>query len=593
MGGVVLGGIGGLVGIGLGTLAAWGYYVIADDGNAVTLPGFHPWPPLLVGVLGIAVLAGWIAALAAARGARRIDVVAALRGARRSRPARRRRAVAGVVVALVGAGALAVGGLLAVLGYWPEYNTSIVWLAMATLVVGAVGLQLGLTLATPALLGGTARILSRVSEGARLASRDASRNHARSVPAAAAVMSTVFVAVFLMTYLSSGQKTLDEGWTYEGPQGTVSASLVPSTSDGSRAFPTADQVDDMRELFAGVLDAAEVPVLDAVLDPSPWAPAEAGAEWTTPRYPDAEDCGTGDNIGMSNVCVQTFPQMRGVNEHLYVGDASDLAVILGHEPSEEAARMLKRGGAIAFWPGYVDDGEVTLDTWSDEQVRDASLSGQTAERSESVPAVYVDPGVKLYFGVLLSRDTADALGLDYGPARILVAAPDGVSDQQYQALWAGMPTIIENTSARYEAGPPQMAEGFAWAMLGLTALITFASAAVAIGLARADGRRDEEVLDAIGAPPRLRRAVAFWQAIVVAGIGTLLGAAVGVLPVLALALATQLAAAQGGWTGGGPLQDFAPPWLQLGLTVVGVPLAIALGSWATATRRRVAVRRIP
>ncbi|MBN9140526.1 MAG: ABC transporter permease [Micrococcales bacterium] len=593
MGGVVLGGTGGLAGIGLGVIAAWGYYAIVDDGNAVTLPGFHPWPLVLLPVLAVAVLAGWIAALAAARGARRIDVVAALRGSRRPQPARARRVVAGVVVVVVGAGLLAVGGAVAVFGYWPEYDANLVVLAMAALVVGAVVLQLGLVLTTPALLALASRILGRLGEAARLASRDASRNHARSVPAAAAVMSTVFVAVFLMTYMSSYQKTLDDGWHYEGPIGTVSGSLVPSAPDGSRAFPSDAQARDMRELFEGVLDGSEVRVLRAVLDPHSSTPAIEGAEWVIPRVhgePPCETDGYGNPIGQ---CTQPFPFGQNANESLYVGDADDLAMILGHAPGADAVRMLDGGGAIAFWPEYVDDGRLTLDTWTDAQLHDGALAtGTSPERSTTIPALYLDPGFALFYGVMVSPAAADALGLDYGPVRIIADTGAMPTDQQYQALWAGMPAIIENTSARYEAGPPQLGEGFAWALLGLTTLITFAAASVAIGLARADGRRDEEVLDAIGAPPRLRRGVAFWQAVVVAGIGTLLGAVVGLLPALALYLATTLSATQEPRMGGGPLEDFAPPWLQLGLVVLAVPLLIAVGSWITAARRRVAVRRV-
>jgi hypothetical protein len=207
----------------------------------------------------------------------------------------------------------------------------------------------------------------------------------------------------------------------------------------------------------------------------------------------------------------------------------------------------------------------------------------------TIPAHYLDPGFALSFGIMISPATADELGLDYGPSRVLAALREPPTEQQQQALWAGIPMITGSSNFRYEAGPSRGGDGFGWAALGLTALISFAAASVAIGLARADGRRDEEVLDAIGAPPRLRRGVAFWQAIVIAGIGTVLGAAVGLLPVLALHLATVLGPPEAVATG--PMPDFAPPWLQLGLTMVGVPLAIALGSWATAGRRRVAVRR--
>lgn len=85
--------------------------------------------------------------------------------------------------------------------------------------------------------------------------------------------------------------------------------------------------------------------------------------------------------------------------------------------------------------------------------------------------------------------------------------------------------------------------------------------------------------------------MAFWQAIVIAGIGTVLGAVVGMLPVLALHLATVLGPPEA--AASGPMPDFAAQWLQLGLAVVGVPLLSAVGSWLTATRRRTAVRRIP
>ena len=85
--------------------------------------------------------------------------------------------------------------------------------------------------------------------------------------------------------------------------------------------------------------------------------------------------------------------------------------------------------------------------------------------------------------------------------------------------------------------------------------------------------------------------MAFWQAVVIAGIGTLLGAAIGLLPSLALAIPPQLAAASGTPVPASGLPDFAPPWLQLGLTAAALPLLIAIGSWLTAGRRRIAVRR--
>ena len=593
-GGLVLGGVGGLVGVGLGVLAAWGYYVWTDDGNAITLPGFHPWWWALGGVFLVAVASGWIAALTAARGARRIDVVAALRGSRRPRPVRRRRAVAGVVVVISGIAVLAIGGVLAVLSGWPRTDPTLVPVAMGAIVVGSVVLMLGLVMATPALLALASRILSRTSEAARLAGRDASRNHARSAPAVAAVMTTVFVASFLMTVLASFDENTAANWQYNAPVGTVTTSLASWDETGSAHFPSSDTIDEVAALVTSVLAPTELGVLDAVPGPIPWGPDKPDAVWTLPRVHGDPPCTTdayGNVVGSCSGLPAPFQPTN--SPRIYVGDVDDLAVLIGGTPSDEAARMLRDGGAIAFWPQYVDDGRLTLDTWSDAQVRNRPFpeADATPLGSTTVPALVLDPGFQLRLDLMISASTADALGLEHGPSLLLAHREAAPTPQQYQALRAGLPQIVgSELSVSYEAGPPQTT-AVGWAALGVTALISFAAASVAIGLARADGRRDEEVLDAIGAPPRLRRGVAFWQAIVIAGIGTVLGAAVGLLPVLALHLATVLGPADA--VANGPMPDFAPPWLQLGLTVVGVPLAIALGSWATATRRRTAVRRIP
>ena len=53
-------------------------------------------------------------------------------------------------------------------------------------------------------------------------------------------------------------------------------------------------------------------------------------------------------------------------------------------------------------------------------------------------------------------------------------------------------------------------------------------------MAQADARADHATLAAVGADPRLRRSLAAPQALVIAGIGTALGVAVGFFPALAL-----------------------------------------------------------
>ena len=58
-------------------------------------------------------------------------------------------------------------------------------------------------------------------------------------------------------------------------------------------------------------------------------------------------------------------------------------------------------------------------------------------------------------------------------------------------------------------------------------LITLGAAAIATGLAAVDGRADLSTLAAVGASPRVRRALSLSQSGVIAGPRSLLGAIVG------------------------------------------------------------------
>jgi putative ABC transport system permease protein len=152
--------------------------------------------------------------------------------------------------------------------------------------------------------------------------------------------------------------------------------------------------------------------------------------------------------------------------------------------------------------------------------------------------------------------------------------------QQQDALQQAIANLPGNKGAIYanvEQGPPDYGTVWAWGLLGLAGLIAIASSAVAIGLARFDGRQDDATLSALGAGRVVRRSFAFWQAVIIAGIGSVLGAATGLVPAWALSAV------------GLP---FVPPWLQIGIAVVALPLVIACGSWLLATRSKVSARRV-
>jgi predicted lysophospholipase L1 biosynthesis ABC-type transport system permease subunit len=133
-------------------------------------------------------------------------------------------------------------------------------------------------------------------------------------------------------------------------------------------------------------------------------------------------------------------------------------------------------------------------------------------------------------------------------------------------------------NAQVERGPQPFAAIWVWGLVGLSALIAMAAAAVAIGLARFDGQQDDATLSSLGAGRRLRRDFAFWQALVITGAGAVLGAGTGLIPALALSANADM--------------PFAPPWLQIALTAVALPLVITAGNWLFTRSRRVSARRV-
>lgn len=77
----------------------------------------------------------------------------------------------------------------------------------------------------------------------------------------------------------------------------------------------------------------------------------------------------------------------------------------------------------------------------------------------------------------------------------------------------------------------------------------------------------------------IRKWFGFWQAIVIVGVGSVIGVILELIPPLALSLPRD--------TAGQALLAFATPWLHLGLPAVALPAIIALGSWLTAQGTRV------
>ncbi|MDQ1570069.1 MAG: putative transport system permease protein, partial [Actinomycetota bacterium] len=582
-GGVVLGVIGGVVGSGLGVFGAWLYINLSSDGSATEYPGFHANPFVLAGVILFAALAGLFAAAIPARVASRVDVVAALRGALRPPRVTMRRPVVGIVLAAIGAGITLIGGAICLIPQAPnQYEPVHTVVGLGLVVVGPIVMQVGAILLAPLILRWISRLLANFGLGARLGSRDASRNSSRSVPALAAIMTTIFVGSFIMTFISSSEAEGRAGWDYWTKPNLASADLagwrpngkLPTTADAQRAASAIESTFHVKS--ARVLSTAVERVLESA------TAADNRGLFATPALVNSTGCPQGVFLQYSGPFIAAPTCARApydLNQTIWVGDAADLSLALGKKASAVSRQTLASGGVVALYPQYVRNGSATIE-WrtGSQQNRDQRVRKTSAAvRSVTLPATVQTPGHDYKFAVFISPATARSLGISFAPSLVLAPVSGPPTDAQYDTLNAAAVSItggdVNNIPMyfRVEPGPPNTSGSVAWILLAICALIALGAAAVAIGLARADGRRDDYVLGATGASPRLRRSFGFWQAVCLAGTGAIIGVALGIVPVLALSLSPAAT------TVGGLL--FSPPWVQLALAAVAVPVVIASGTW--------------
>jgi putative ABC transport system permease protein len=605
--GLVLGLIGGSVGIALGIAGGALFMQLTSNGSATQYWGFHLSWLMMGGVLLFALVIGWAAALVPAIAASRVDVVAALRGARKPPKLNKRRPIVGAVILVAGiAMTIGAGILLVALTVSYTYNSEngLSWVIVIGMFLGPVLSQVGLIMCSALLLRGMSRLLSRFGMGARLGTRDALRNPGRSVPALAVIMTTIFAAVFAMTLMASLEATNRGNYRYSTAIGEV---LVPITTYDAATGGTKPIAPP--ETIVGVLKESlqvrEARVLSAVtgpgqmptnsphdaLIPAPDIPPASLCPRLplSPEYTSAANrAGTAAyNAAQSDWrCANNITTtLGGEGANLVVGTVDDLALVLGRQPSVAARAALAGGGMVSLYPSYVSNGKAAISWWTKEQWAGppGTIGAVTPARTETLTAVVDQPAHPIEFGAFVSPATADSLGLKYAPTIVLASLKSMPSTAQNDELNKALGVLDNNPYggyARVEQGPPAWSAALGWGLLGLSALIAIAASAVAIGLARFDGRQDDATLASVGAGTLVRRNFAFWQALVIAGTGAVLGAGTGLIPAIALSLA-------------GSGNQLVIPWLQIVLGITVLPLAIAASNWLTSGRARILVRRTP
>ncbi|WP_158251110.1 ABC transporter permease [Cryobacterium sp. Y11] len=566
--GLVLGFAGGIVGAAIGVLAGSLFMAITGDGSAVQYWGYHLSIPILVGIALFAMVIGWIAALLPAWRASRMDVLAALRGARRAQTVRHtgRRwiglsiIVAGVAMtaggALAGAASFAAPGKIG--------NSSLYQLSIMLVLAGPVLAQVGALLVAPRILAVVAALVARLGMGARLAARDSVRNRSRSLPVLAAIMTTVFLGTMLLAFFGGADESNRATYERWNAEGQIMVDLNGWTDENTQViYPIAPEVTRMLRAQFG---AEKISVLSGV------RPASPGVTDTSPKpllalRPEVR-CELVSGSNPAGACDAPFWLFsNGTEPQIWTGTVDDLALILDKKVSADAQRALRAGGAVSLYSEYVqDDGTIQIE-WMSASTSIGANQEATPLSTTTIDAVVQEPAHPIHFSVFMLESTATAHGLEPVTYRVLASLSAPIKDADYGQLWGSLRSLTGGTDllARYEAGPGSTIGTAGWALVAVAALVAFGAAAVALGLARVDGRRDDVTLSAVGAHPGLRRSVAFWQAVLLTGTGAVLGGILGLLGPTMLGLVGLL--------------PFAPPWPQVALLVLGLPVIIAVGSW--------------
>ncbi|MFC7790099.1 FtsX-like permease family protein [Microbacterium sp. MAHUQ-60] len=550
--GALLGLAGGLIGaaIGIGGVAALN--ALMDPGVKNTF--WSSWglevPWSVAGVIAFAVLVGLAASVIPAHGATRGDALAALRGARRPVSMSLRRPVVGIVVGLIGGGTVVAGGvLLGVLAATDAWNQGLQTTALWASIIGVLLLLLSVTLSGQGILALLARMLARFGSAARLASRDAVANSPRTVPAFVSIAASTAVAVFVLCAIAIPQAQSARNWAWAAPKGGV---IVSSWGEESQSQAPAFLSYAHPDRIIPVSTSVE-PVVDTK-DTSEQAREVAYTSmW-------AEETGGWINIP---------------GQPLTIVEPDDVEALTGLALSDAERRAFAEGGTIAAFvqrqspQGYAeyvdDDDNAQLAFWEAKDVYTGELPDPV--RTETLP-VQVHVGASTAYPVILSPAAAERYGVESHVSSWIALFDDPPSDAMMDRLRADAETASTGGAVfdvRVENGPDSPLPWLAL-VLGILSIIVIAAATISLGLARIERREDDATLAAVGATTALRRRVAAWQAIIIAGVGCVIGVLLGLAGAWALTQAIS----------GSRLSDAPVLWL-LGIAV-GLPSVIALVS---------------
>lgn len=557
--GLVLGLLGAAIGLVVGLILTVGGKPLWQwiSGSLIDEWKFGPLELAVAAAVGL--LSGLAAAIVPARGAARLRPVDALAQRFRTTPLEARLPRAGLLLLAAGS----VGALLAsriAAGELADYSTRIeeaagtgVWVQeppnmvvyIAVQLLGAVLAVAGLIMIISPLIAYVARRLRGLPLSARYAARDAARHLHRTTPAVAAIMIVVASATGLSIGLQGVMRVAELRYAPMLPDNVMQISAEVTDDDHAANFLT--NAESIAALLPG---AVVVPSEMPVAGHSPWG-REPLHVWPTESWYESCDGYACDAHG-------------GV---VRIGSAETYELLLGNPP-DRAVRDALDGGAVAvFSSAYLEsDGEVRLTGW-DADGREVAFGNAPAEVLDYDGAFHTSLPA-----ALMSAETAEQYGLEVELDGVFISFDSSATEDDIDAALDAADRL---------GYVPAVERGCQWcgvplaAVLALVvgaALVTIVGVGVTVALAAAEGRADLATMAAVGAPPRRRRAITAWQALVVGGLGTLLGMALGVYYAFLI------------WPAiGSP--EFIVPWTSVALIGLAVPLlAMAIAVIFTPSR---------
>lgn len=475
--------------------------------------------PLLVGT-GVTLLAS----LAPARAATRVSPLAALAPVTTSVHERsgRVRAVFSVLMVVAGAGALGIGM------YLSSHSSLPLGLAIGILggAVSFIGVLLGSVYWVPALLARLGPLMGR-TPAARLAAANAVRNPRRVATTSGALFIGVTLVAMMATGASSATKAFSDGLAEQMPVDVMVSATIGS--DDRRSLPAglADQIRDV----ADVADVAELTATSAEI-------ALPGGTTTTEVL--------GADPAELRAALLT-PELAG--------PLADSALVMSR--SVAVSNGLAEGQQVAVTgPGGTADLTVTI-----ADVPSMIVTSTTMARLDPT-APPADLFVRL-------------TGLD--AATTAVADIQDLTDKTGQAIDVTGAAVQRAFFQRVIDTLLAIVVG----LLGVAVVIAMVGVANTLSLSVIERRRESATLRAIGLTRGQLRGTLAIEGLLVAGVGTVVGAVLGVAY---------------GWAGAQTLlgelrgAELVVPWSDLGLVLV---VALGAGLLASVIPARSAVRTPP